>query len=93
MMTFEQFQQTGRDSSSMGGEDCIQDDMLAGAIGRIYLDALWMEDTYLWPKSAPGYGKGRWYTRIGNQEHQSNDLAEMERVLFQFAQSEGYLEP
>lgn len=43
-----------------------------------------IERTTHWPKSSPGYGQGRWYLQLANQEYQSDDLVVLERELFEF---------
>ncbi len=64
--------------------------MLAGRPGYLYLGSLFIEDASGWNTLAPGYGKGHWYTLIGRADYQSDDLETVERVLYQFATTEGY---
>jgi hypothetical protein len=88
MNAMEQFLNSGRSTLDLGQE--LQDEVLTGNAGRIYLDGLWIEDTSNWPEIAPGYKKGRWYTIIGRNEYQGDDLGAIEKILFDFASSEGY---
>ena len=87
-MTFAEFQASGVDCPNLG--TVIQDEMLLGAAGRIYCDSLYIEDTTNWPTAAPGYGKGRWYTLIGRDDRQSDNLPEIEQYLYEFAVRNGY---
>jgi hypothetical protein len=87
-MTFEQFRDSGRDCKDIGA--ALRDDVLIGSLGRLYCDdCLYIEDT-----SGPGWTRvgpiGRWYTLIGRAEFDSDDLAVIERKLYEFARSEGY---
>jgi hypothetical protein len=75
-MTFEEFQATGRDVADIGAEVDAPD--LAGIPGRVYAGDLHIEVV------ASG-----WRAVIGNREHRSADLAEVERALYQFAVDEG----
>jgi hypothetical protein len=59
-----------------------------GACGYVYLGTCWIEDTLKWDDSAPGKGKGRWYTICGNQEFQADDLASVEAFLWGYLQHE-----
>jgi hypothetical protein len=45
-----------------------------------------IQDTSTWSADAPGFGQGKWYTRIGNIEYQSDDLEDCERPLYEFAE-------
>ena len=93
-MTFAEFQAAGQDCADLGA--AVRDELLQGRRGRLYCGACWIEgrlycgacwieDTTDWPADAPGYGKGRWYTMIGRAEYQSDNLAEVERPLYEFA--------
>ncbi len=92
-MTFAEFQATGRDAPDLGAflRDFGIDE--PDARGRIYLKSLFLEDTSTWPETLPGKSRGRWYTLIGRSEFESDDLAEIERTLYRFAISEGYITP
>jgi len=80
MMTFEQFQASGRDVDDIGL--ILQDDGLMGVNGRMYCkDTLWMV-----PCVTSGVG---WSTVIGNQEYQSARIEVIERKLYEFAVDEG----
>jgi hypothetical protein len=88
-MTFEEFQKLRKWSDDLAKS--FQDDVLAGSQGWLYCNGqLFIEDTSFWPAEAPGFGKGKWYTRIGNQEYQSDLLESCERPLYKFAASEGF---
>lgn len=81
-MTFEEFQQTGRDVDDLREVD--QDhfgcyDYIVN--GRVYMDTLWTV-----PCVTHGTG---WSTIIGNREHQSPSLENIEKTLYGFAMSEG----
>jgi hypothetical protein len=88
-MTFEQFQKTRQWcedlSARLPGEALGQ-----GSKGYVYCGSLFIEDATAWPESAPGYGRGHWYTVIGRVEYQSDDLQKVERPLYEFAVSGGY---
>ncbi len=87
-MTFEQFQKSRQWTDDLAAS--CPDDMIPGAKGWLYANShLWIEDTSTWSAGAPGFGQGKWYTRIGNQEDQSDAIEVCERPLFKFAESEG----
>lgn len=88
-MTFTEWQQSGQDVDDIGALLC--DYALQSIPGRIYRSGLWIEDTASWPASAPGHGKGRWYTLIGNREYQSDNLPTVEKPLYEFACDEGLI--
>jgi hypothetical protein len=89
-MTLEQFQATRRHSDRLAEE--INDEALGGAAtGFIYLGCLFIEDVNdSWHEKARAQGK--FHLLIGRDEWLSNDLAELERLLFEFADSEGYFD-
>ena len=90
-MNFEQFQASREWSDGLG--EVLRDEVLTGRKGWLYCDGrLWIEDSSDWTPDTPGYGKGRWYTQIGNQEYQSDNVEECERLLYKFAESSGYFE-
>ena len=65
------------------------DDVLLGSKGWLYGGGkLWIEDTATWSVDAPGYGAGQWYLRIANVERQSDELEELEQMLYDYAKSE-----
>ena len=89
-MRFEQFQATRQWCDDLTKH--FPDDVMPGSRGWLYCgDQLWIEDTATWTKEAPGYGQGRWYTRVGNQEYQSDNLDDCEQPLSEFAESGGHL--
>jgi hypothetical protein len=91
-MTFEQFQATRREEADLGA--FLKDDgFVPGARGLIYCGALYVEDTTALAAGWYGADKGRWYTLIGRNEYQSDDLETVERVLYGFALAEGYTIP
>lgn len=86
-MTFEQFQNSRQWTDDLAAS--CPDHQLPHAGGWVYLNGqLWIEDTSVWPTDAPGFGRGKWYTRIANNEYQSDLLEECERPLFEIAVSE-----
>ena len=86
-MTFDEFQNSRQWSDDLAVASA--DDLLAGCTGWLYCGGqLWIEDTSSWPADAPGFGKGKWYTRIGNMEYQSDLLEDCEHPLYEFAASE-----
>jgi hypothetical protein len=87
-MPFEAFRSSKKFVRDLG--ERLQDESLKGMAGFLYLDALWIQNTTYWPKDAPGFGRGVWFTQIGRAEYQSDSLVEIERHLYQFAVSEGH---
>ena len=90
-ITFEQFQTSGKACTDLGA--ALSDDTLSGAPGRLYCDVLFIEDATDWTEDAPGFGQGRWHTLIGREEYQSDKLEDIERVLHEWADAEGYDAP
>jgi hypothetical protein len=87
-MTFEQFQATRQWCDDLAA--ALPDEVVEpGARGNLYCGSLFIEDTSAWPQTAPGQGRGHWYTRIANMEYQSDRLEDVERPLYRFAISEG----
>lgn len=79
MMTFEEFQATGRDVADV--EPYAQDD--EHRPGRVYVDVLYIECV----------SDGRMMVTIGNGGDITGrdvTLADLERMLYEFAKSEGY---
>jgi hypothetical protein len=86
-MTFQEFQNSRQWTDNLA--KAAADDLLAGCGGWLYCEGqLWIEDTSSWPSESPGFGKGKWYTRIVDREYQSDSLVDCERPLFEFATSE-----
>lgn len=80
-MTFEEFQATGR--------RC--DDLDGNGRGRRYLDILFIEEVLPnWPEAARKEGK--WHLLIENCEWITDDLAALERRLYDWAIQSGYVE-
>ena len=64
--------------------------------GFVYLDSYYIEDTRSWGLQSSGYDhegneipfpREKYYLCIGNQEWSSDDLSELEEILFEFAES------
>lgn len=71
MLTFEQFQATGKEVDNIG--DVLGDaDEELDRPGRVYDDAFWILPT----------SDGRWYLRVIQDEWTSADLTELERHLY-----------
>ena len=87
VMTFEQFQATGKAVADLAA--ALPDwQFEPGAHGRVYLDVLYIEGTdEKWPH--PELGK--WHLMLGNMDWQTDDLALLERKLYEFAISEDYI--
>lgn len=86
-LSFEAFQATRLKVDNLG--KVLRDECLAFKPGLVYCQCtLFIEDTSPWLKHRDD---GRWYTLIGNCEYQSDNLEEIERKLYEFAVSEGYV--
>ena len=86
-MTYEEFQNTREWCDDLHKR--FPDDVPSGAKGWLYGGGqLWIEDTSTWLEDVPGFGMGRWYLRIANMERQSDELAELEEPLYDYARSE-----
>jgi hypothetical protein len=101
-MTVESFQASRRYVEDLG-EFC-RDATLLYVGGYLYLDSFYIDDTSTyaaaiakgnesWPEGiSPGYvDRGRWHLLIDREEYVSNDLAELERRLFEWALKENDL--
>ncbi len=87
-MTFEDFQTSRQCCDDL--HEHFPEDTLPDTKGWLYCNGqFWIEDTSSWPRDAPGFGHGRWYVRIGNQEYQSDNQEDCEMALFEFAKSVG----
>jgi hypothetical protein len=91
-MTFETFQGSRQPCADLA--DAIQSDNWAGetrkAKGFLYLGAFYIEEVQdWWPVEAQKQGK--WHLMIGRVGWISDDLAMLERKLYEFAKSEEYL--
>lgn len=83
MMTFKEFQETRKPcedigkaiSADLGGDEPVS--------GVLYLDCLYIADS-----SMPGCN---WWLQIGREEYMSDELYDLERRLYDFAISEGYI--
>lgn len=85
-MTFEQFQATKQHASDFGA--VLKDAGLIGLAGFLYVGELYIGDTNVWPGCA--HKEGRYYLLIDRSEYVSNDLEQLERLLYKFACDEGY---
>jgi hypothetical protein len=96
MMTFEQFQATGRAVDNLGDhisdmrfEEMQDANEIVRTPGRLYLGELYIENvTVNWPEAA--LAKGKWYLLIERDEYITNDLAALERRLYDWAMASGY---
>jgi hypothetical protein len=90
-MTFEQFQASRRYSEDIG--TAISDARWEGdppAKGYLYLDGLYIEEVQPhWPEAAKA--RGKWYLLIDRDDWITDDLGTLERKLYDWAASEGYL--
>lgn len=79
-MTFEEFKTSGIDCDDVeiAHEGLILD--TTPIPGRLYADSYWIEKTCHWD-SGLNDGK-KWYLRIGNCEWLSNDLNELEKLIY-----------
>ena len=66
--------------------------------GFVYNDEYYIEDTRSWGLQSSGYDhegneipfpREKYYLCIGNQEWVSDDLNELEEILFEFSEDEG----
>ena len=88
-MTFEEFQAAKEWSDDLHVH--FPDDMEPDAKGWLYCGGrLWIEEMSTSSEDAPGNGQGRWYLRIANMEYQSDDLAELEKPLYDYAKAEEF---
>lgn len=90
-MTIEQFRATGRDCADIGA--AVPDEVFRGGErGRLYLDSLFIVDTHNSPgwEEAKARGCPRWWTILDRDEPMSDDLAEVEAALFDWAAAAGY---
>jgi hypothetical protein len=95
MMTFEQFQATGRAVDNLGDhisdmrfEEMQDAEEIVRTPGRLYLGCLYIENvTENWPEAAQ---RGKWYLLIERDETITDDLAGLERELYDWAMASGY---
>jgi hypothetical protein len=93
MLTFKQFQASRKHCDDLGKklDDASWEDEPVPAKGNIYLDVLYIEAVQPhWPEASKAQGK--WHLLIGRDDWISNDLTMLERNLYAFARSEGYLD-
>jgi hypothetical protein len=92
-MTFEQFQGSRMPCDDLGKvlADARWEGDPVPAKGLLYLGALFIEEVQPhWPAEARQ--RGKWHLLIGRDEYITDDLTTLERHLYQFAESEGYLD-
>jgi hypothetical protein len=91
-MTFKQFKATKTHCDDIGA--VINDARWEGepaAVGNIYLGQLYIEQVLPhWPEATKA--RGKWYLLIHRNEYVSDNLESLERKLYEFAKSEGYLD-
>lgn len=90
-MTFEDFQNTRRESADLGRDvsDCRWDDEVEPGAGFVYLDVLYIERVGdHWPDAARA--RGKFYLILERDEYISDDLEELERKLYDWAMASGY---
>jgi hypothetical protein len=90
-MTFDQFRETGRDCDDLGAalSDSAWDDYPTPARGRLYLGGLWIQQK---PEAGWLNDRGeKWWLLIGREDWLSDDLVELERLLFEYAAQEDLL--
>lgn len=93
-MTFEEFQATRTRCEDLGKalRDCVWDNDPAPGSGYLYKGDLLIEDVKdHWAEETKI--RGKYQLLIGHMVHISNDLAELERRLYDFAISEKNSEP
>ena len=87
-MTLDEFRATGRDVPDLGAIGHIAASGVESGAGRTYLDdTLFIEQL---PRRACSTGPVRWCLTIGNHQRVAS-LATLERDLYEFAVSEGYI--
>ena len=92
-MSFEEFRDTRFWCDDLGTKlaDAAWDDEPEKARGWIYLDALYIEKVLPhWPEDTRALGK--WHLIINRSEWITDDLESLERILYEWALTEGYCE-
>ena len=85
-MTFKDFQATGRDVADLASLPLIAAQGIeSGQAGRVYADDLFIETLVL--DGAPT----EYQLTLGSHSRISANLASLERKLYEFAVSEGYI--
>lgn len=88
-MTLDEFRATGRDVPDLGAiPHCAAQEM--SGPGRVYLDSDWPLVIEQLPRRACSAGPVRWCLTIGSHQRVAS-LAVLERDLYEFAVSEGYI--
>lgn len=89
MMTFKEFQATGRDVEDLS--DVTGDSVHDGVPGRTYKDGTG-DDVFTIEKTCEEYRtQGAWYLLLDRGESFSDDLELLERALYTYAANEGWL--
>ncbi len=90
MMTFAEFQATGRDCDNLNtaiGFSYGPDE--PATKGRIYLDSLYIEDTSNWGQPVATSWE-HWSLTLGRETYWDDDLTKLELRLYRWALLEGY---
>jgi hypothetical protein len=97
IVTFEQFQATRKecdDLTKVAAYGDLYGELEAGKIpkGFTYFDSLCIEIVQpWWPDEARA--RGKYYLILSNEEYISDDLAELERKLYEWAEHESFMVP
>jgi len=88
-MTFPEFQSTRRDAT-LEDLDRVSYTYTPKETPKafIYIDELVIEDTSTWTNNPPK----QYYLLIGNQQYFRDSLEPLERILYEYADSEGFFE-
>ena len=81
-MNFETFQQSQKYGNLVELLGDIVEPENENVSGWVYLDSYFIENTRTWSWGFSGYED--YYLCIGNEEHFSNDVEELEEILFEF---------
>lgn len=86
-MTLTEFQATRRWHENL---EAVNPDAIGSKAGYGYLrNEVYIDDVTSWSDPAR-LAQGRWYLCIANVERQSDDLEELEQILYEWAVREGY---
>jgi hypothetical protein len=88
-MTLEQFQASRQLVADIGA--VTDTEQLDGRPGYLYADTLWIE-THCPEWSGSPADAYQFLLVIGNQEWLSNDLSELEPILYEYAVDEGFVQ-
>lgn len=90
MMTFKEFQATGRDCDDLAAATASDFGDEGKLRGRLYLDSLYIDDTDSWDGGV--HPLGRWHLLLERDEWFSNDLAKLELRLYRWALRDGHID-